>query len=933
MKFFKRKKMKRGISRFLNNLLLSFVIFSVLFYPLIFSWSYVSAQESETTVTETADSSSGGSEATEEEAEEEPEEEAAEEEPVETVIEEEESVVEPKTEVQDLGENVLSETSQNMEITDSLEIVAGETPLPESTLSESEESDFWKTCEFNDEEKGWMEGEECQECRKIADCEEINVCLTEKITAINNTESFENNTKSESITGENEIAGVAGNPESSETGTEPAGSETAAEEDADGEEAGDESTAAETEENPADPEAAVIAAGDAAAQAGVVNEINTNIYTDNGQEVIENINGDYSGDINLLETFESILENSENLCEQNEEAFEKITVANINTAEEVENKVSAEAKSGGNKILDVDGAAAIITGSAEAVASAVNLINTNITGNNWLLAIINIFGNWSGDLIVPGEGLLSTPAGKMIFDKIVSVNYASNVQNFVYAEAQSGNNAESSIAGDASIETGEAAARASAVNLINTNIVKNNWFFLLINNAGNWVGRVINWDEESGEQRTVYEYAFGSLDEEMENDSGKIVSVYNYNEASQVSNYVIAEANSGNNAIANAGSALIQTGNASAFASAFNFVNTNITGNNWLFGIVNNAGNWTGNVIFGYPDLEVDLSANKNQVEPGGSFVYTVKYKNIGKAKCDNTELMFSLPKYLSYLSDTGENSQEDGGNYYWSAAGLKPGEERSFNIAVKLDEDVPNGVTTLESSTGVRTETAEKELSNNYESESVKIAFPPTITIEDGDYWKQGSAVEVSRSENSRIAMGELMSHFIMIKNSGKNTLYNIVVTERIKDPSGHLAAEYFWVIEKLKKGQKATIEYQIFLSPPASLGTYKHTASALGYNEYNFEVQSKKSSANVELVAGGGYFSTSEETPIETVQGAETSALPSLQVSGTPGKNLGEYFRWLGLLLLAIPAYYIWKKRLWEWQKIQRFAKQTASLLSSFF
>ena len=63
--------------------------------------------------------------------------------------------------------------------------------------------------------------------------------------------------------------------------------------------------------------------------------------------------------------------------------------------------------------------------------------------------------------------------------------------------------------------------------------------------------------------------------------------------------------------------------------------------------------------------IDVRLSADKDEVKPGESFDYTIKYKNIGKAKCDNAELMLSLPKYLSFLSDTSGSSQNDGGNYY----------------------------------------------------------------------------------------------------------------------------------------------------------------------------------------------------------------------------------------------------------------------------
>lgn len=229
-----------------------------------------------------------------------------------------------------------------------------------------------------------------------------------------------------------------------------------------------------------------------------------------------------------------------------------------------------------------------------------------------------------------------------------------------------------------------------------------------------------------------------------------------------------------------------------------------------------------------------------------------------------------------------------------------------------------------------------EKDLSNNYESESIGIAFPATIIIEDGDYWKEGSSLEVSRSENSRISMGALADYLITVKNPGKNTLFNLLVTEKIKDPSGNVAAEYSWVIEKLKKGQKATIQYQLFFGPPAQTGVYKHSASALGYNEYGFEVKSKKASSKVELVSGGGYQNYSGENPVpekETVLGAENMPALSIPVMGGEKIDISGYFKWFWLLLLVPPAYYAWKKRLYRWEKIQKFAQQAANMLSSFF
>lgn len=681
---------------------------------------------------------------------------------------------------------------------------------------------------------------------------------------------------------------------------------------------------------------ATIDTGGAAAQAGAVNTVNTNIVTENGGEVVQNITGSYTGDINLLSAFNSILDKAKDLNDQNKQALENITVTNVNVATDVNNKVVATASSGDNTITGEKGSAAITTGNSQAVASAVNLINTNIVGNTWLFAIINVLGNWTGNLIVPGEGLLKTPTADMIFNKVTNINQADNVQNTVSAEANTGNN---SISGseNAKINTGAAVSSASAVNLVNTNITSNNWFFLLINNAGNWTGQVINWI--NGEQNTAYQYNFGTLDDGYQ--PTKNVSVYNYNSAENVKNTVIAGADSGNNRISSARNSSIFTGNAGAWASAFNLVNTNITGNNWMFGVVNNAGNWNGNVIFGYPDLAVSLSPNKDKIEPGEDLTYTLTYKNIGQAACDDTELNLFLPQYLSYQSDTNSSGTGDGENRHWSLPGLNPGEEKSFQISAKLESDTPQDITTLETSASASTDTTEKNMSNNSADSDVNVVFPAAkfqVTIEDGAaQTRKNSDLEITRKDDSPVKAGTVASHSITVTNSGKETLYNVLVTEKIKNPSGQSAAEYSWPIAKLKKGQKAVITYQIQMGSDLPPGTYKYSAEALGYTSYGDKIKSSQAESQIELLAvaaGAGAVSGEQVNGGSPALPVEPSADNALSdVLGASSTKADTSWAWLLAAAILLLAYIIEKKKLYRWKVLQKVAQQVSSLLSSFF
>jgi uncharacterized repeat protein (TIGR01451 family) len=77
-------------------------------------------------------------------------------------------------------------------------------------------------------------------------------------------------------------------------------------------------------------------------------------------------------------------------------AGDSVVVENSNNAY-IENNVFVSAQTGGNTALGEDGAF-ISTGDAYASANITNIANTNIIGQNWLLAIINIFGDFNGDV-------------------------------------------------------------------------------------------------------------------------------------------------------------------------------------------------------------------------------------------------------------------------------------------------------------------------------------------------------------------------------------------------------------------------------------------------------------------------------------------------------------------------------------------------------
>ena len=71
--------------------------------------------------------------------------------------------------------------------------------------------------------------------------------------------------------------------------------------------------------------------------------------------------------------------------------------SSTNTAT-LNNDVHVYALTGANQATSDSGTSTIDSGNAYAVANVVNMVNTNIIGRNWIFAIFNIFGDWSGNI-------------------------------------------------------------------------------------------------------------------------------------------------------------------------------------------------------------------------------------------------------------------------------------------------------------------------------------------------------------------------------------------------------------------------------------------------------------------------------------------------------------------------------------------------------
>jgi len=785
-----------------------------------------------------------------------------------------------------------------------------------------------KTCDLKNSEltdrcQTELECSDIDKCLVDHSCAEIKKCLSIKIES-NNNANINNNVASEANSGNNEIIqnnndnAIEQNAETdgSDNGLEPTGDNGSSNSNANNNSAASlglpaspasgqlEPTAEDNgntnaNDNSSTGQSAAIDTGNAAAITDVYNQVNTNIVSDNFQQTTINIDGTYDGDINLLDQFQQVNEANNN---SDNELTGSLVIQNENTTE-LTNNIEVMADSGDNAIsatgsdpLNYSSAeqagnvANIQTGDAVAVSSTVNVVNTNIVGNNVLFAVVNVYGEWNGDLIVPGEGLLEVaPEPVYAVTEIVNENNA-DVNNNVVTEADTGNNGiiQEGSSNSAQINSGEAYAESDVLNIVNTNIVKNNFFFLMINNLGSWTGKILNWNEENNSYSNIFSYDFGVLADGVSPTIDGLLAVFNKNSA-QVDNKVSVSANTGGNIIETEGDgaqATIRTGNAVAMAKIINFINTNIVGNNWLFAIVNVMGKWNGNAVFAYPDLAISISDGRDQVGPGESIDYKVTYKNNGKAACNSVKILVALPDYVS--------SAGQGLDY--TLSGLKPGEEKSFSVLATVSSDIPEGSTDLNSAAGITTGTKEIALGNNSASDTT-IAYraplesadsesanlePANVDsgdtgitkVEDTGVVKNNPGLTLTREvKDKELRAGNTVVYSIFIENTGDVNLHNVVVFDQMKNKSG-VAGSFSWKLGDVDAGRKLRIQYKLAISPQALPGTYLSVASAYGYDKDDNKITAQEASQKI------------------TVKGIENNLVNNYQPGNNISTSIVQYY-----------------------------------------
>lgn len=390
-----------------------------------------------------------------------------------------------------------------------------------------------------------------------------------------------------------------------------------------------------------------IATGDANVSGTVITSANTNVdgVAISEFNIVEDHFGDYvldfganciagctPGSLNIANTGNG--SNSDNNGDLNNT---QNNTTNQNNDGTVINNVDFVADSGNNDASkNTGGDSSITTGDANVAANLVTFLNNNIAGGV-MFGVVNIFGELIGDIIMPdnvfdqfncgscsgganiantGNGSNSSNNGAVndtLNNNVFQSNDA-NITNNLFIDAETGeNNVTKNTDGNNSITTGNTNVDASILNIANMNLLGGNMWLVLVNEAGNWVGKLFGAPEGSmiaGADGMEFAYdSNGQINVTNANNgsgsenSGTVNNTTNNdlnqtNTANVVNNVNLFANTGGNTADKNTGgNSSIITGDAEAIANIVNFVNNNIAGGKLLVTFVNVFGSWDGDFL------------------------------------------------------------------------------------------------------------------------------------------------------------------------------------------------------------------------------------------------------------------------------------------------------------------------------------------------
>lgn len=398
--------------------------------------------------------------------------------------------------------------------------------------------------------------------------------------------------------------------------------------------------------------------GNAQAMANVINLLqsqaafadpNVNTFTANIQG---NVNGDFVIDPTNLAQPAGVTQSALNNAQIN-----NVTNGTIN------NNIVLNATSGDATAKNNNNVAGVSTGDASAIADVINMINSVVAANQSFIGTINIYGDYTGNILMPANSLNAllasagtNTAGPASSDVTNTDNMAIN--NNVNLAATTGTAKAGNNNNVANTSTGNAMTNLTILNLTGKQVVAANSLLVFVNVLGTWVGLIMN-----APAGTTSAALGGGVSTDTPAIGGSnITNTGNY----AINNNITANATTGNaQATNNNNVGSVATGNALASVSLANLINSNFSLSNW-FGVlfINVFGSWHGNFAVMQPPVVPPITSGSATGGQGGGdilggakmFAFVPTTIGSGSAGTAGSSLKLS-PVNLTGTQNTGGGS------------------------------------------------------------------------------------------------------------------------------------------------------------------------------------------------------------------------------------------------------------------------------------
>jgi uncharacterized repeat protein (TIGR01451 family) len=617
---------------------------------------------------------------------------------------------------------------------------------------------------------------------------------------------------------------------------------------------------AATGNNTASGTATTVVTGAAQASMNVVNVINTSITDSTGFFLLLNNFGANNQTIDFRSLYQPLVPVCGLTCQTN------VTVTSTSTAT-VENNVIARANTGGNS---ADGTnAAVSTGDAYAGANMVNVVNSNLVDANYMMLVFNNFGDWSGDLVLPGLDFFSDFVGKDTSQVTID----------------SGTPRATASSSNASIQTGQAVSESTTVTTANQNFIGNDSLVILVRVHGDWSGNLfslppgIAWQETNdGVELLGSGDAFANATSATDNSL-------------VMKNDVDVYALTGENEVSNGGH--VTTGNAYASSNVVNMVNTNVVGRNWILAIVNIFGDWGGDMAFGRPDLWVGSTADLSDgtIHPGDKVALTYTVTNNGDAPATNVTLAASFDSPLANFVDSAgaivpQRTIQIGQ--------LAPGESRSVTALAEIDDDLPSGGAALTGSAVVQgRETDNNQLDNTDYLTLVSarrgmgsVVHPPHVTpLEPLDQIPENiepPVLSINKQVlgSNKILAGSEVDYEVTVTNDG-GPAEDAVLTDVLRLPNGDDLTTQTWQLGTIQADEEIVIDYTVAFAPGSPAGVYTNTAQLIAKDSTGATI-TKSATHDVEITLPPA------PSPVLTASAREAASVTDIASSTSDHRDL---------------------------------------------